>query len=187
MQKPKDPDIDLIANFIQMAGRYLEGGVRGPKFKSIVAWALQNISLLERELIPNSTPSFGDFLVRKARKAAMEIEDGEELRKKLNELMVDGVKSKLMREYLKENNLPPKHFDALKKQLERNKERIEEKHLPLEIRDEVFQIISHIRTDGKLLDYAKKNKDNKIKWFAVHDESLEKMIEDAQFVTPKTD
>ena len=79
MQKPKDPDLDLIANFVQMVGRYLEGGVDNPKFKPIVAWALQNISLLERELIPNSTPSFGDFLARKARKAAMEIEDGEEL------------------------------------------------------------------------------------------------------------
>ena len=47
MQKPKDPDLDLIANFVQMAGRYLAGGVEDPKYIPIVRLGLSEHPLSE--------------------------------------------------------------------------------------------------------------------------------------------
>ena len=42
----------LLADFIGIAGRYLEGSANNPKFKPIVAWALQNIQALRRMIGP---------------------------------------------------------------------------------------------------------------------------------------
>ena len=62
MQKPKDPDVDLIASFVQIAGQYLAGGVDDPKFKPIVWWAFQNRPFLNEEIIESSAVNRWDTL-----------------------------------------------------------------------------------------------------------------------------
>ena len=68
---------ELLADFIEMAGRYLEGGADNPKFKPIVMWALQNITYLEHEF-SNEANSFGNFEAGRILEAAKKHPAGEQ-------------------------------------------------------------------------------------------------------------
>ena len=60
----------ILADFIKMAGRYLEGGADNPKFKPIVAWALENIPLLNEQIVEAS--AFNNWEAGQFLKAAMD-------------------------------------------------------------------------------------------------------------------
>ena len=54
MPKPQNEYLRLTAKFVQMASRYLAGGVDDPKFKPIVRWALQSIPFLNEQIVETS-------------------------------------------------------------------------------------------------------------------------------------
>ena len=142
MQKPKDQDLELISQFIQMAGRYLDGGVDHPKFKLIVAWALQNIPYLRQALVEGAS-DFRNYECGQMLKAAKE--------RQLDEFKKIPTEKHIW-SFIEANNLPESEFEGIKSDYYRIKKR---QKYPKDIKNEVTEIIFHTGTDGKHLNYFK--------------------------------
>ncbi len=140
MQKPKDEDLQLIANIVQMAGKYLDGGVEHPKFKSIVAWVLQNIPYLRQDLVEGAS-DFRNYKCGQMLKAAKE--------RRLDEFKKITIEKHIL-DFIEANELPDSEFEGIKSAYYRTKKA---QKYPKDIEDEVTEIIFHTGTDGKYLKY----------------------------------
>ena len=166
MQKPKDPDLDLIANFMQMAGRYLEGGVDDPKFKPIVRWALQNIPFLNEQIVEAS--AFNNWDAGQFFKARMEDRLDEYHKRSIDKRINDFIDAT--------EGLSDDDHEQIRRGFFRRQKA--SKDLPDDLRTEIEDIIIHTQTDGKYLELSKK----KQKFWAEHDADFERMLDD----TPST-
>lgn len=163
MQKPKDPDQNLIANFVQMAGRYLAGGVDDPKFKPIVRWALQNIPFLNEQIV--ETSDFNNWDAGQILKARMEDRLDEYHKRAIDKRIDDFIDAT-------EGLSPDDHEQIRREHYRRQKE---SKDMPDELRTEIEDILVHTQNDGKYLELSNK----KQKFWAEHDADFEKMLDDA--------
>ena len=163
MQKPKDPDLDLITNFIGTAGRYLEGGADNPKFKPIVAWALENIPLLNEQIVEAS--AFNNWEAGQLLKAAMD--------KRLDEYHKRAIDKRIDDFIDATEGLSPDDHEQIRQGYYRRQKA--SKSLPDELRTEIEDIIIHAQTHGKYLELSKE----KQKFWAEHDADFEKMLDDA--------
>ena len=171
MQKPKDPDQDLVFDFIDMALRHLDGGRGNPKFKPMVLWALQNIPALRRMIgPPDHSPNFFHFLSEKAKKAIEGVATEEERKKILEKILIEDkrVTSTLIREWMKKNKIPLRDFESTKVRL--NREKVD---MPEKIAGDIGMTLFHIQTNGKFIGPTK------AKFWTVHPEDFEKMLDDA--------
>ena len=136
MQKPKDPDQDLIADFVQMAGRYLAGGVNDPKFKPIVRWALQNIPFLNEQIVEAS--DFNNWDAGQFLKAAMDKRGDEYHKRSIEKRIHDFID-------ITEGLSPDDHAQIRQEYYRRQKA---SKDLPDELRTEIEDIIIHTQAQG---------------------------------------
>ncbi|MGI9458410.1 MAG: hypothetical protein ACR2NF_00290 [Pirellulales bacterium] len=179
MQKPQDSDQELVFYFIDMALRHLEGGRENPKFKPMVLWALQNIPALRRIIGPlDHSPNFFHFLSEKAKKAIEGVATEEERKKILEKILIEDIRvtSTLIREWMKENKIPLRDFESTKARL--NREKVD---MPEEIAGDIGMTFFHIQTNGKSIEPTK------AKFWTVHPEDFEKMLDDTPSIPEEPD
>jgi hypothetical protein len=151
----------LLADFIEMAGRYLEGGADNPNFKPIVAWALQNIPYLDREL-SNEANTLGRYEAGRILEAATKNPEGEQ-RQEAIEKITNAMETDRIKAWLQATGQHISQKDSTKKELERHRKRFND--IPLKLREDVIEIIFHTRTGGDMLDYFKYLVDKKTKYW----------------------
>lgn len=155
-----------LADFIEMAGRYLEGGADNPKFKPIVLWALQNIPYLEREFSKEKN-TFGNYEAGKILEAATKYPAGEQ-RQEAIEKITNAMETDRIKAWLQTTGQHITQKDSKQKELERHRKRFND--IPAELREDVIEIIFHTRTGGEMLDYFKHLVEKKAKYWAVQEE-----------------
>ena len=112
---------ELLADFIEMAGRYLEGGADNPKFKPIVLWALQNIPYLEREFSKEKN-TFGNYEAGEILEAATKDPAGEQ-RQEAIEKITNAMETDRIEAWLRATGQHISQKDSVKKELERQRKR----------------------------------------------------------------
>ena len=122
----------LLADFIEMAARYLEGGADNPKFKPIVMWALQNITYLEHEF-SNEVNSFGNFEAGRLLEAAKKHPAGEQ-RQEAIEKITNAMQTDRIKAWLQATGQHITQKDSKKKELERQRKRFND--IPEELRED---------------------------------------------------
>ena len=123
-----------LANFIAMAGRYLEGGADNPKFHPIVMWALQNIPYLEREFPDEEDKknTFGNYEAGKLLEAATKHPAGEQ-RQEAIEKITNTMETDRIEAWLRATGQHISQKDSVKKDLERQRKRFND--IPEELRE----------------------------------------------------
>ena len=139
MQKSKDPDQDLIADFVQMAGRYLAGGVDDPKFKPIVRWAIQNIPFLNEEIVEAS--AFNNWDTGQFLKAAMDKRGDEYHKRSIEKRIHDFIDIT--------EGLSPEDYEQIRREHYRRKSPAG--NLPDDLRTEINDILVHTQSKGAYL------------------------------------
>ena len=123
----------LIANFIGIAGRYLEGGAENPKFQPIVAWALQNYPLLYEDI--NEAQDFSNWRAEQQVKG-----NGEVLNLSIENQIYKFIEARGL-------NLNEKAGIESEYYRRRN----ERKKIPEDLADEIEDILIHTQTKGAYL------------------------------------